>query len=362
MHEFMGVRVAPLKGVPEIEVELITEPPLSIWDLRGESPNGYALDPRQNTSYEAVNRLLDAGVHVWRSTEPVTVGVKTLSPGAFVVDGSQEVLEKTVSDLDVTFYGVEGNPALLKVKKPRIGLYQRYYGGNADEGWTRLVLEQFGFSYETLKDSGVDDELSKKLDVIVLPSDPSWAILGEDVEEHFDLMGRPLPRYPEKYMSGIGKEGADRLATFVSEGGTLVCLNESCMFAVEAFQLSLADSTEELSKQEFFCPASTLHVQVDTGHPLGYGMMEDSLLFFWDSPVLKAKPSLNSETIEVVARYPENQILESGWLDGEKHLAGNPALTVVKRGEGKIVLFGFRPQHRAQTHGTYKLLFNSFFL
>ena len=362
MHEFMGVRVDPFRVVPEVEVELITEPPVAAGAVQGESSKGYALDPRQNDSYKGVNRLLEAGVRVWRTIDPVFTGVETLPHGAFVVNVNKDILEKTASDLGITFYGVEGKPTLLEVKKPRIGLYQRYYGGNSDEGWTRLVLEQFGFGYETLMDSGIDDELSKRLDVIVLPSDPSWAILGEDVEEHFDLMGRPIPRYPEKYMGGLGKNGADMLAKFISEGGTLVCLNESCMFAVEEFQLSLADSVKELSKHEFFCPASTLRVMVDTGHPLGYGMMEDSLLFFWGSPVLKAKQSLTSETIEVVARYPEDQILESGWLDGEKYLSGNPALTVVKMGEGKIVLFGFRPQHRGQTHGTYKLLFNSFFL
>ena len=69
-----------------------------------------------------------------------------------------------------------------------------------------------------------------------------------------------------------------------------------------------------------------------------------------------------AHAIEVVARYPEDQILESGWLDDEKHLSGNPALTIVKLGIGKVVLYGFRPQHRAQPHGTNKLFFNSFYL
>ena len=31
----------------------------------------------------------------------------------------------------------------------------------------------------------------------------------------------------------------------------------------------------------------------------------------------------------------------------------------VKHGDGKVVLIGYRPQHRDQTHGTFKMVFNA---
>jgi hypothetical protein len=49
-------------------------------------------------------------------------------------------------------------------------------------------------------------------------------------------------------------------------------------------------------------------------------------------------------------------------LKGEDLMAGRAAVVVVEMNPGRIVLFGLRPQHRAQTHATFPLLFNALYL
>ncbi len=49
----------------------------------------------------------------------------------------------------------------------------------------------------------------------------------------------------------------------------------------------------------------------------------------------------------------------SGWLEGEKAIAGKGAMMEVRSGQGRAVLFAFRPQHRGQAHATFRLFFNA---
>jgi glutamine amidotransferase-like uncharacterized protein len=51
--------------------------------------------------------------------------------------------------------------------------------------------------------------------------------------------------------------------------------------------------------------------------------------------------------------------MQSGWLIGEDHIAEKAAVVSVGYGNGKVVLIGFRAQHRVQTHGTFKFVFNA---
>jgi hypothetical protein len=61
----------------------------------------------------------------------------------------------------------------------------------------------------------------------------------------------------------------------------------------------------------------------------------------------------------VVGRYGEGKPLLSGWALGGERIAGKGAVAVAPRGKGRIVLFGFAPQFRAQSQATFPLFFNA---
>jgi len=62
---------------------------------------------------------------------------------------------------------------------------------------------------------------------------------------------------------------------------------------------------------------------------------------------------------QVVARYSDTVLLDSGWICGGQLIADKPAIVEVQYGRGRILLLGFRVQHRCQSHGTFPLLFNA---
>ena len=61
-------------------------------------------------------------------------------------------------------------------------------------------------------------------------------------------------------------------------------------------------------------------------------------------------------------RYTEAAPLLSGFLQGGERLAGKAALVEAPLGRGRVVLFGFRPQYRAQSWATYIPFLNAIYL
>jgi hypothetical protein len=362
--EFMGVSAYPADYVSDVDVEKVTEYEPPEGHVDDSSKVGYLLDTRENAAFKAVNLLLNAGATITRAVEPLMVGDQELPPGCFIVEpGSEEQMKTVATETGLTFHALELLEAEIKeVKQLKVGVYQRYWGGNTDEGWTRLCLEHFNFAYKTIMDKDILEGDLTEYDAIILPNDPLAIITGgEDLEKWWreNRSGSELPNYPPEYRSGLGDQGRDRIKEWVKKGGRLICLGDASEYGIEALELKVANVLKDLKPKEFHCPGSTLHVNVDVFNCLAYGMQEDALALFWNSPAFKIIPNPNNEKYHVVVTYPDSDILESGWLLGEEKIANKIAMIDVDVEEGRVILIGFRCQHRCQTHGTFKLLFNS---
>ncbi len=362
MAEFMGVAVEPVEHA--VDADLVKVAEIAAAGSIAKGAAGFVLDGRQNDSFRAVNVLLDKNVAVRRAAEDSPDG--RVKAGDFLV---ASVPEPALADA-AKASGVDFAPLRTDVKqaheitRARIGMYQRYGGGNMDEGWTRFLLEQWGFAYTSLSDKDVKaGGLESRFDIVVLPADSVAAMTGERPEGAVAGRGGSgggEQNIPPEYRSGFGREGVDALKAFVQKGGTLLTFGEAGALPIDRFGLPLRNVVAGRKTTEFWCPGSTLRVTFNTRNPLAFGMPTQGLVtFLAGSQVYEIAPTERNEQVEVIATYADRDILQSGWLLGGPIIAKKAAMVSVAHGAGRVVLAGFRPQHRAQTHGTFKLVFNA---
>jgi hypothetical protein len=229
-----------------------------------------------------------------------------------------------------------------EVKRPRIGLYKSFMA-DIDEGWTRWLLEQFGFAYSSLRNADMQaGGLRARFDSIVIADELPAAIEN----------GHASGTMPKEFTGGLGARGAQALRDFARAGGTLIFLNGATEYGVEKLGINAKNVVAGLPPQEFYSPGSLLNVRLNLRDPLTLGLPEAITIWSESSPAWETDQA-------VVARYPESGILASGWLLGERHIAGAAALIHEHYGNGNVVLFGMRPQYRGQSYLTFKLFFNA---
>lgn len=335
---------------PSTRLDRATVAPAQVWgDRRSEY---FVIDGRGNGATIAVNRLVKAGAQVsWTTTPMEMQGVK-YDPGAIVVRGSGDVravLDSVATDLGLRVTGARGRMpgGLLPLAKARIGLYKPWVE-NIDEGWTRWLLEQYEFSYETLSDQDIRrGNLRGRFDAIVLP---------DQVPQRL-VTGHAEGTMPPEYVGGLGKEGVAALVQFVEAGGTLVTLDSASDLAVEALSLPVKNVVRDAPPDRFFCPGSLLRLELEPTEPLAFGMPAQTAAFFAFSHAYDAGGS--SASVRTIGRYGSKDVLLSGWLEGEAVIAGKSAVLEARVGQGRAVLLAFRAQHRGQSHATFRLLFNA---
>jgi hypothetical protein len=248
-------------------------------------------------------------------------------------------------------------------KLPRIAVY-RPWTGNMDEGWCRWVLEQFHLPYVSLTDSVAKaGKLRDHFDVLLVPD--------MSLREMRD--GNSPAESPPRYAGGLGTAGIDAIREFVTNGGTLVLLDHASELATESLGVPvkrivvprrLTDETRSRapeageSTEPLYAPGSILRVLVDTTNAVAFGMPDTAAVYFTNSVTFDV---VAASQVRVIARYPERgeDILLSGYLQGASQIAGKAAAVSAPVGRGHVVMFGFRPQHRGQSYGTFRMLFNA---
>ena len=354
---FDSTALVHLDSAPEAQGEVDVAPGSPAW--------GYVIDPTANVGAVAVNRLLARGAVMHRLAAPFSPRPSvTLQPGAWVVKRgahTQQLVRDLGGSLGLRIWSLAGPPPqrLLPIRGRRIGLYKSWVA-NMDEGWTRWLLEQYGFAYTTLVDRDIRaGELRRRFDVIILPhQSPGGILRGHEASVPAGREGPSNP-VPSEYQGGIGDQGLEALQRFVAGGGTLVTLDGASDLPLERFGgifARISNVTQGLDRSTFYCPGSVLRLDVETGEPVAWGMPRESAAYFQGSRAFAtADPSVRS-----IARYASTgDVLLSGWLVGADRIARRHAALDVPFGAGRVVLFGFRPQFRAQPHATFKLLFNA---
>lgn len=332
----------------------------------GRATYGYSLTPNENASIKAVNFLLAKGEKIAR-----TVAAQgAVSAGTFVIEKGSDTdanIGEASKTYGVDFTGLAAKPSgeLKAIRLPKVGLYKTW-DANMDEGWTRWLLQAYGFPLDTLHDNDVRTKDLAQYDAIIIPDQSPGGILN----------GYPLGFMPPEYCGGIGIDGLFALQKYVAGGGQLITFDEASDFAVEQFGLSLQSTTKGLAPNTFFIPGSLIRTQLNTSHSLAYGVQAEVAASFNQSraysrvlkdntgeggrePEVKKAPE---PSIEIVATYAKDNLLMSGWAMGQDKAIGSKA-AVVKAGygSGSIVLFAFRPQFRGQPRATYKLIFNAIY-
>jgi hypothetical protein len=182
-------------------------------------------------------------------------------------------------------------------------------------------------------------------DAIILPSQRARDILE----------GNAAGSYPPEYTGGITSGGVNNLKTFTEKGGVVICFDASCELLIKQFELPVRNVLEGVRPSDFFCPGSILSLDLDRSNPISRGVASPLDAYFINSSAFEtADPK-----VRVVARYAKQEVLRSGWLLGEEKIRSTIALADVPYGKGRIILFGFRPQHRGQTWGTLPLIWNA---
>lgn len=360
------------KPVAGLEAKMTpTEAPFVIYTAAGEDAAHMLFTVNHNESFKAAFHALAAGLQVMRTTAPFSHHGAEFPTGSFVVKqgkGSDLLIESlTVSPVylpsDATL------PEATELKTPRIAIVESWFHA-MDAGWLRFIFDEHAIPFTVIRPADLKNANLKNYDVVILTDEGKSTLMSGKRGSGSNLS---LTRYPPDYAKGMEKKGLSNLLQFVNNGGKVLSWGGSTGLFMgvltvgegdkaEEFQLPVRDIASDLGKQGLSTPGALLRIQLTQGHPLTYGMPQNTGIFYRGNQVFTTSIPYFDMDRRVVGAFPQRDILISGYADKNELLARQAAMIWIKKGKGQIVLYGFSPHFRGQMKGTYKLMLNGLLL
>lgn len=320
----LGVKVAAVEGDVSADAAPVTSVVTAPAGNFQPGAAAYALQGSGNGALLAAFHLLQSGAKVARGSD-----------GRFYVEGgAAAALAQVTSEESVSASAASIPNDAQPLRLPRIGLYASWEA-QIDEGWTRFIFDQDGIPYTSVHDADLRaGNLRQRFDAILIPDQNPRGLID----------GNPAERVPPEFAGGLGTAGMDSLKQFVQDGGTLIALNQASLAFLDWTNGQVKDAMA--GDRAYYSPGSILQVSSPAGAPVA--------IFSLQSPAFVVSGAAKS-----ALDYTSADPLLSGWLLGGTKLQGLSVLATVPLGSGKLVLFGFKPQYRAQSQATYRYLFNA---
>lgn len=331
-----------------------------------EKSSGYNLSAAVNDSYQVVNELLKAGAEVFRNSDN----------GGFYIPAttkSTEILTRTGTELGLKIPASAGKPKhAVKLTPSRIALWDTY-GGSISSGWIRWLMEQYHFEATVIYPQDIDKgALKKNYDVIIFCDGAIPAV-------QLNARGNRAPAVknediPQEFRNRTGRFSTEKslpsLKQFLADGGHIVTIGSSTNLAYYLdlpvrnymVEMTAAGKERNLPGEKYYIPGSVLQASFDVSDPANWGMEKTADVYFDNSPVFKVAPeAISAGIIKPLAWFGTDTSLRSGWAWGQAYLRDGITAFSANIGKGELLAFGPEITFRAQTHGTFKLLFNQLY-
>jgi len=283
----------------------------------------------------------------------LVAGSGDLPPGSLVLAAKPQVLGRLLAGRPVTPVPLAARPqGCVPLRQVRVGVLHPFTPVE-DAGWLRWVFEQGGFPVVALTPPQIADGNLQGVDVLVLPN-----LEGKRLA---DGPAPGLVPLPPEFRIGIGSRGAEQLRAFVERGGTALAFQRAAEWVVESLQLDVSNPLRGVERAEFFAPGSLVWLELAPESPLAWGLPRRVAAMVEGAVAFSSRPTPLGQR-EVVARFPDDTLLASGFLRGEKQLRRKIALMVLRVGQGRVVLASFAPHFRGQTANLFPLLYNAAWL